>query len=98
MRVRLVTPVADDGACYSSLSVGKEYEVLGIEADWLRLLNDRGEPVLYDPACFQVIDPAEPADWVSIVQDGVRYAYPPGWGRPGFFEDWHDGVFEVHRQ
>jgi hypothetical protein len=45
-----------------------------------------------------VTDATEPADWVSVVDDGVRYAYPPGWDRPGFFEDWHDGVPEVRRQ
>ena len=98
MRVRLVTPVAADGTHYRSLTVGAEYDVLGIEADWLRVLNDQGAPVLYDPACFQVIDTAEPGDWVSVVEDGVRYAYPADWGRPGFFEDWHDGVPEVRRQ
>lgn len=91
-------PVAADRTHCSALSLGKEYEVLGIEADWLRLLNDRAEPVLYDPACFQVIDASEPVDWESMAEDGVRYAYPPGWGRPGFFEDWHDGVPEVRRQ
>src|SRR4051812_39509771 len=98
MRVRLVTPEAADGTRYLSLTTGTEYNVIGIECDWLRLVNDRGEPVLYDPACFQVTDATEPPDWVSVVEDGVRYAYPPGWGRPGFFEDWHDGVADVRRQ
>ena len=98
MRVRLVTPEAAGGTRYSSLTLGAEYEVVGIEGDWLRLVNDRGEPVVYDPACFEVTDAAEPADWVSRVEDGVRYAYPPGWGRPGFFEDWHDGASEIRRQ
>jgi hypothetical protein len=98
MKVRLVTLVAADGTCISSLTPGAEYEVLGIEADWLRLLNDQGEPVLYDPACFQVTDPTEPEDWVSRVDAGARYSYPPCWGRIGFFENWHDGVPEVRRR
>jgi hypothetical protein len=98
MRVKLVTPNAADGTQYALLTLGAEYEVLGIEADSLRLVNDRGEPVLYDPACFQITDTAEPEDWVSVVEDGVRYAYPPSWGQPGFFEDWHDGVPEVRQQ
>jgi hypothetical protein len=98
MRVRFQTRPAPDGAHYPSLTLGAEYEVLGISADWFRLLNDRGEPILYDAACFQVVDATEPENWVSKVEDGVRYAYPPGWGSPGFFEDWHDGVPEVRRQ
>jgi hypothetical protein len=93
-----VTPEAADGAYYSSLTRGAEYEVIGIECDSLRLVDDRGEPVLFDPTCFQVTDASEPADWVSFVDEGVRYAYPPRWGRPGFFEDWHDGVADVRRQ
>ncbi|MBA4188302.1 MAG: hypothetical protein C0467_09880 [Planctomycetaceae bacterium] len=98
MKVRLVPPVAADGKRYSSLTLGAEYEVLGIEGDWLRLLNDRGEPVLYDTACFEITDSTEPEDWGSVDEDGVRYAYPPVWGCPGFFEDWHDGVPEVREQ
>jgi uncharacterized protein YbjT (DUF2867 family) len=98
MTVRLLAPDALNGTHHSSLTFGKEYEVLGIEADWLRLLNDRVEPVLYDPLVFEVIDAAEPGDWLSAFEDGVRYAYPFSWGRPGFFEDWHDGVEEVRRQ
>jgi hypothetical protein len=90
MKVQLTSWSAPDGTECASLTLGRVYEVLGIEGDWLRLINDRSEPVLYDPVCFRVVDPAEPAHWVCVVEDGTRYAYPPEWGRPGFFEDWHD--------
>ncbi len=83
---------APDESVYSSLTLGRLYDVLGIEADWYRLLNDRHEPVLYDPACFHVVETDEPVNWVSEFAEGVRYAYPVDWGRRGFFEDWHDGV------
>jgi hypothetical protein len=74
-----------------SLTLGGEYEVLGIEAGYYRLLNNKGEPILYDSACFDVVDQAEPVFWKSEVgDDGERYAYPPGWGVAGFFETWHD--------
>ena len=93
MRVVLRNPHAADGRDLRySLTVGREYEVLGIECDSYRLLTDRGEPVLFDPVCFEVTDPTEPSNWVSVVEDGARYAYPPPWGQPEFFEDWHDGV------
>jgi hypothetical protein len=95
----LRNPHAVDGRDFShSLTVSGEYEVLEVEADSLRLLTDGGEPVLFDPECFEVVDPAEPSFWISVVGDeGERYAYPPGWGVPGFFEAWHDGV-EVIRE
>lgn len=49
--------------------------VLGIEGDDFRLLDDEGEPVLYDPECFEVVDPVEPAFWKSVLGDeGERYA------------------------
>ena len=93
MRVVLQKPHAADGRDFRySLTVGREYEVLGIECDSLRLLTDRGEPVLFDPECFAVTNSVEPAFWVSEVgEEGERCAYPPGWGVPGFFEAWHDG-------
>jgi hypothetical protein len=99
MRVVLRNPHAADGRDFRhSLTVGGEYEVLGIECDSLRLLTDDGQPVLFDPECFEVVDPAEPPFWVSVLGDeGERYAYPPGWGVPGFFEAWHDRV-EVVRE
>lgn len=93
MRVELRNPHAADGGDFRySLTVGREYEVLGIECDSYRLLTDHGEPVLFDPEYFEVTDPIEPSNWVSVVEDGARYAYPPPWGQPGFFEAWHDNV------
>lgn len=97
MRVVLRNPFATDGRDFRhALTVGAEYEVLGIECDSLRLLTDRGEPVLFDAACFEITDPTEPAFWVNAFPgEAERYAYPPGWGVPGFFEAWHDNVAVV---
>ncbi|MEM7082222.1 MAG: hypothetical protein AAF465_05770 [Pseudomonadota bacterium] len=78
------------------ISPGKEYEVIGIEADDFRIINNMNEPCLYDPALFELIDEAEPNFWVSeIGEDGERYAYPTSWIQPGFFEDFHDGDEKV---
>lgn len=100
MRVVLRNPNAADGRDYRhSLTLGREYEVLGIECDDLRLLTNDGEPVLFDPACFEVTEPSEPDFWIEYFPHvPERYAYPPGWGVPGFFEDWHDGVVAVRMQ
>ena len=88
-----------------SLTVGRVYEVLGIEADSYRVLTDEdnpnspNDPVLYEPECFRVVDDSEPPFWLSAIGDeGVRYAYPVQWHRVGFFEDYHDGVAGVREQ
>ncbi len=92
MRVVLRNPHTPDGRHVQSLTVGREYTVLGMSADTYRLLSDAGEPLLYETECFEVLDPGEPALWVSVTGDeGERYAGPPGWGVPGFYEAWHDG-------
>lgn len=73
------------------LTVGWVYEVIGIEADWYRILNDSGSPVLFDPALFQATDPRRPAHWKTRRLDGAEYAYAPELAAPGFFEDYHEG-------
>jgi hypothetical protein len=94
MRVILRNPHAPDGRDFRySLTVGREYEVLELCLGSYRLLNDADEPILYDACCFEVSDPVEPTFWVSTFgEQGERYASPIEWSRPGFFEDWHDGV------
>lgn len=97
MRVILRNPHAADGRDFRySLTVGREYEVLGLGSDYYQLLNDRNEPIYYDACCFDVSDATEPTFWVSTYgEEGERYAYPAEWNRRGYFEDWHDGVPEV---
>ncbi len=83
-----------------SLSLDREYEVLGIEADTYRILTDL-ETKLYgnDPDCFKIIDPQEPDFWISHYgEDGERYCYPPEWNEVGFFEDYHDGIPEARKK
>lgn len=72
-----------------SLTSGRLYDVIGIEADDYRIQDDRGHPYLYSPALFTIVDAHEPADWViEIGEDGETYAYPPELNTPGFFEDY----------
>ncbi|MEA3277582.1 MAG: hypothetical protein U9Q81_20320 [Pseudomonadota bacterium] len=76
---------------YPDLSEEQQYFVLGIEADDYRILNDVGKPYLYSPELFDVIDPTEPADWVTeFGEDGERYSYPTPLNEAGFFEDFFD--------
>ena len=74
-----------------------EYEVLGIECGDYRLLGDDGEPYLYPRRLFRVVDAARPKHWVRKVVDGTEYAYAAALAKPGFFEDYFDGVASKRR-
>jgi hypothetical protein len=87
------------------LTIGRLYEVLGIEADYFRIITDPeqsfcpNDPVLYGPEIFEIIDPFEPSFWVSETGGcGERYAYPDSWKQTGFFEDYHDGEEDVRKK
>jgi len=73
-----------------ALTAGGVYEVIGIEADWYRLLDDFGCPTLFAPHLFETVDPARPTQWIVRQEDGAEYAYAPELAAPGFFEDYHD--------
>ena len=76
---------------YRDLTSGQFYDVIGIEADDLRIINNVGRPFLYPSDLFAVVDAREPADWVTeFGEDGERYSYPPPLNKPGFFEDFFD--------
>ncbi|WP_157640439.1 type 2 periplasmic-binding domain-containing protein [Lamprocystis purpurea] len=76
---------------YPDLSASQPYFVIGIEADDLRILNDRGKPYLYPADLFEVIDSKRPPDWVTeFGTDGEEYSYPVSLNQPGFFEDFFD--------
>ncbi|GJM26530.1 MAG: hypothetical protein DHS20C16_29450 [Phycisphaerae bacterium] len=89
----------EDERKYWSLTVGLQYEVIGISADNYRILDDTGDPVIFNQLCFEIMDPSEPDFWeVSFGDGGERYANPPEWHKPGFFEDFHDHVGPVRQQ
>ena len=76
---------------YCDLSEGQAYFVIGIEANYYRILNDAGKPYLYPPDQFSVVDSTEPEDWITDYgEDGERYSYPSQLNNPGFFEDLFD--------
>jgi hypothetical protein len=103
MKVQPVKSIAPDGRTLS-LTVGREYEVLGIEAGWYRLLDDpgktpHGDPVLFEPECFDVTDPTIPSFWdCSIGPDHEQYCYPEEWNGAGFFEDYHGRIDAVRKR
>lgn len=38
-----------------ALTNGREYEVITIENDWFRIIDDSGDDYLYAPICFEII-------------------------------------------
>jgi hypothetical protein len=62
--------------------------VLGIEADFFRILSDENEPLLFNPRMFTILNNKIPFFWVvNSGEDGEKYCYPSDWNAPGFFED-----------
>jgi hypothetical protein len=83
---------------YRDLSTGHVYTVWGIEADDFRILNDCGRPYLYPAKIFKLIDSGIPADWIiEYGGRGEKYAYPRLLNRPGFFEEFFDGVARTQK-
>ena len=76
---------------YPDLTPQQYYVVIGIEADALRILNDEGQPYLYPPRIFDIVEADEPNDWLpEYGEDNERYVYPPPLNGVSFFEDFFD--------
>jgi hypothetical protein len=74
----------------------KEYDVVGIEADDYRIVDEKGEPYLFPYSAFVITDETIPNEWIiSYGEDGEKYAYPPILNVKGFFEDFFDGNNEA---
>ena len=92
----MIVKLKKRNARYRNLTFGQPYVVIGIEADHLRILNNAGRPFIYPPDLFSLIDPEEPADWITeLGDDGERYSYPPPLNKSGFFEDFFDQKAKV---
>ncbi len=88
----MIVRLKHKNSCYPDLTAGQQYAVIGIEADDLRILNDKGCPYLYPAELFDTDDPREDEDWITeFGDDGERYAYPSPLNAAGFFEDFFDG-------
>lgn len=91
MRVQLASDHPEAGQ-YADFTFGKAYEVIGIEADDFRLVNDQGNPYLYPRELFVIVDSREPVEWVTECgAEGERYSYPKELSAAGFFEDYFEG-------
>ncbi|WP_028580331.1 hypothetical protein [Desulfogranum japonicum] len=101
MIVKLVKNISEeDRFIIKDLKIGKDYEVIGIEADDYRIICDTDkEPYLYPFDCFKIVDDTKPSFWVTeFGEDGEEYSCPIKWNQVGFFEDYFDEVKEVKEQ
>ena len=85
------------------MTIGKVYEVLAIEYDCYRILNDNQEPCLYDSDQFEITDDSEPDFWVEHTEtdeDGnIEKSFGPlAWQNNYFFEDYHDKDKKIVQQ
>jgi hypothetical protein len=78
---------------YPELTARNVYRVIAIEADRLRIMNDAGEPGLFERRAFIVIDGRLPVTWLVERDDAGRlHASPPELHAPGdFFAAYRDG-------
>jgi hypothetical protein len=82
-----------------SLTPGKQYVVIGLDHESYRIVDDKGEPILFSKDGFKILDNTIPEDWVwKRYSEDEYYADPPELGRPGFYEDFFDGKSEALKQ
>lgn len=89
MRARCKSNACPDGRV-AALTVGQSYAVIGIEAGDLRVIDDMGAPVLFEPELFEITEAARPAGWVSETIEGDEYAGPAEFSGVGFWEDYFE--------
>lgn len=101
VKVRAITNKNSEGG-ELSITEGKEYEVLEISGDSLRVLTDPdswpygNDPVLIEAKYFEVTDPEEPDFWVTEYEEGERYSQPFEWNNC-LMERYHDREREAHK-
>ena len=70
MRVRaksIVHSCLVDESEHRSLSAGALYDVIGLDNDNFRLIDDDDQPFLFPKALFEIVDPSIPDDWMIYV-------------------------------
>ena len=93
-----VVPLKADNEFWS-LTSGQEYFVIGLDHESFRIVDNKGEPILFPKEGFKTLDNTLPEDWIwKRYSEDEYYADPPELGRPGFYEDYFDGKAEAMEQ
>jgi hypothetical protein len=81
-----------DDKSNQNLKVDTTYDVIGLTQDHLRIINEKGEPILYPNYLFDTIDSTIPEKWVrQDFDDGEYHTNPPELSEKGFYEKYFDG-------
>lgn len=91
MRVRVRTDFKArirDGRLHNGISPFEEYFVIDINQEEFRIIDDRGEPILYPKELFEVVDSSLPPGWQFLeYPDGGYQIGPTKTLVPGLYED-----------
>lgn len=87
-----VTSVVSRVTDHVSLVQGHDYEVIGIDDECFRIVDESREPALHPKSFFVDCQIDPPDDWKYHDFGEGEYAYdPPEFASRGFFEDYADG-------
>jgi hypothetical protein len=91
MRVRARTDFEArirDGRLHTGISPLEEYFVIEVNEQMFRIIDDRGEPILYPKELFEVVDPSLPPGLQFVeYPDGEYFLEPTKTGGPGLYEN-----------
>lgn len=84
-----------DDCNHRNIIPNKIYEVIGIDHECFRIINEISEPILYPKGLFDIVDQNIPKEWVyDKYSDDEYYIDPPELSAKGFYEDYFDGKVE----
>lgn len=80
-----------DGRVLWNFTPGKLYVVISLQGGMLRLVDDRGEPILAEAERFEIVDSRIPDDWRQPPTTADAYDTGPAELDEADPEAWHDG-------
>jgi hypothetical protein len=101
MRVQAKSKIvpSPDGRTHGAISPLRIYHVLEVDNENMRVVDDRGEPILYPKDLFMVMDTSIPPGWeFREGEDGEYRVGPIRLARPGFYEDFFGSDGDLRAQ
>jgi hypothetical protein len=94
-----ILDISSDESPRYRLTPNAEYFVLSISNDYLRVIDDDGEPILYPKNIFQVCEDTLPPDWqFDEGVEGDYYLDPKQTAAPGFYENYFGSDGDIEAQ
>lgn len=87
-----VTAIVSRDTNRRSLVQGHDYEVIGFDDAYFRIVDESGEPAFHPKSFFLNCELSPPDGWVHRrFEDGAYDVVRPEFATQGFFEDYADG-------